>query len=758
MQVFDNDQKISLILNNVENGRLKVEDFDISRAEEELGRAAHQQTLGAGGLGTVTAVGAYAHKENTPCVSGIQQISKKVCDDLRNPVFYKIDGGYTYEEGGERKMKERYILPNLYSETVIGMAMNTMENKDREGKVASIGYAGTVGGYKSGREDNPVFNIIMKRYKPMLEGGKVSLVLDSGKKFIYMMFQVAHALLQGQGMYKLTHYDLHTGNVLYDDYPGMKKYIEYGMPGGGNIIIRKEDCPFIIKIADFGASRMETEKVLVGPTMDNFPEASFGEYDSSYDFMSFMGSILFNGYLSGIINGTSDSYGYWEFMVKFMFDYLGENQDMRDKIAIENIEDAYNYIKNKYYKQYNHVYRPAGQGTLVSYRETMSMAEVVKYLGTVINGMEGVRDMNDKTKENTIEVRSVEYDERTKVKGYLPVNILGGGKLSGGISKYVSYTYEDKMIMGVCNFKTMVLKYEKYPAEYNFSVSKNQREKMPTQEQYITQIKIPKDYDRSKYEFKVPCCKLDPVSYLAAEKIEGCVINGSFFNIGANYEPLGNYGNEVPSEYAKYYGSVIVNDKGLAVDSDELMGIVDPNGNREGLYSAPVLIKNGEIVFDSNKINEEIENLTCMSVNDINRINQTTQNKYRYDTEMGKINLDHEYYGETKYNDCGKISPGELKHAGNSNPRSALAILEDGSVVFITVEGRDMRGMGTDLADLAEIIKVINPTVVSAINLDGGGSSIIAWRTNEDLENVYISNPAHMYHYPVGNLIAFVKK
>lgn len=104
--------------------------------------------------------------------------------------------------------------------------------------------------------------------------------------------------------------------------------------------------------------------------------------------------------------------------------------------------------------------------------------------------------------------------------------------------------------------------------------------------------------------------------------------------------------------------------------------------------------------------------------------------------------------------------PGELYHAGNPNPRSAIAITGD-DVYFIKVEGRDARtaqgkpGVGMDLAQLAEYcINVLNADF--AINLDGGGSSQIVWK--EENTNYITLSGGMDIAYPVGSVIAFVKE
>jgi hypothetical protein len=70
------------------------------------------------------------------------------------------------------------------------------------------------------------------------------------------------------------------------------------------------------------------------------------------------------------------------------------------------------------------------------------------------------------------------------------------------------------------------------------------------------------------------------------------------------------------------------------------------------------------------------------------------------------------------------IQNGEIKTADNptgNNPRSAIGVKEDGTVVIYEVDGRQNGSTGMTPSVLAQ--EMINIGCVNAINLDGGGSS-----------------------------------
>lgn len=68
----------------------------------------------------------------------------------------------------------------------------------------------------------------------------------------------------------------------------------------------------------------------------------------------------------------------------------------------------------------------------------------------------------------------------------------------------------------------------------------------------------------------------------------------------------------------------------------------------------------------------------------------------------------------------------EVGKAMESNPRTAIGFLEDGSIVFVVSDGRTEKSEGLSLYEMAEFLTSIG--VVNAYNLDGGGSSTMVYR------------------------------
>lgn len=79
-----------------------------------------------------------------------------------------------------------------------------------------------------------------------------------------------------------------------------------------------------------------------------------------------------------------------------------------------------------------------------------------------------------------------------------------------------------------------------------------------------------------------------------------------------------------------------------------------------------------------------------------------------------------------------------IGHVTVKHPRSAVAIMEDGKVLFIAVDGR-FKGQaeGINIPELAHLIRVLGGK--EALNLDGGGSTVL-WSTAA-LDNGVVNKP-----------------
>ena len=76
----------------------------------------------------------------------------------------------------------------------------------------------------------------------------------------------------------------------------------------------------------------------------------------------------------------------------------------------------------------------------------------------------------------------------------------------------------------------------------------------------------------------------------------------------------------------------------------------------------------------------------------------------------------------------GRVAVGQegFGHAAPRHPRTAVAVTRRGTILFVTVDGRQASSVGMRLGELAE--ELVAMGAVEAINLDGGGSTTMVVR------------------------------
>jgi hypothetical protein len=83
------------------------------------------------------------------------------------------------------------------------------------------------------------------------------------------------------------------------------------------------------------------------------------------------------------------------------------------------------------------------------------------------------------------------------------------------------------------------------------------------------------------------------------------------------------------------------------------------------------------------------------------------------------------YQGVKRLTTSEELTPADIPPA---NPRTAIGYRADGAILLVVVDGRQSVSMGADLGELADMMLGLGCT--GAINLDGGGSSVMIARTS----------------------------
>ena len=717
--------------------------------------------IGEGGTGRIFLVDGIVVKEANVCYQ--KGRLENYCNDVKKLVngeaMIVIPSGDNF----------RYILPNFLSEAVIGAIFKDIN--------VSINLAQTLATYiLLDQNHNPSVYFLMPRYIPISSHGQLNSIMTP-LGVLYLLFQASTALLAAQETFLFTHYDLHIDNVLLDNWPSQTRFISYPV-SNGNLVINRKLCPFIVKITDFGLSRLQLQDVLITPTVTDFPDETYGEFNSSYDIISLVGSILFDYRFSPPFRNLFLYSGLYSAVLKFILWLFDDTEII---VNDQNLNFTASTIAEKYYKKIDgkYTFRPLSvEGNFVNYKNTKSMRQVVDYLANLLlmNKMAELTPSQPNMSNVTYLSRDMivmpmlaNTTNFSKIKVFAPVipNDMIPKYREGSMVKFRMDIIPEYVYAESYHIRLSAL-----PNVFNFTIDKVQLKDCPIQEHYMTAVFV--DPNVFGYEFTSECCKIDPINFLRMEDFPGFTINGGFFNIyEEDHFPIGNYKDRhldfrnakfpIPDEYLDVYGFICMTKNKLYITRD-----FDFAASQDYMFSSgPYLIENGEIVFDpfEERFACNVKSNVQAPISVLDETDKTITvsgyKTYGYVPE----NFENTYgtCGATIVNKtktfprCDRINPGELSHADNPNPRTAIVILRNGNYVFLTVEGRGNRGVGTDLHVLALMIKKFLPTAVTAINLDGGRSTNLAWRTITEPNTVYISNPHHAYQYPVGNILTFRK-
>ena len=633
--------------------------------------------IGKGVLGIVYAIDNIVVKEIQCTDAKIE----KYCNDVKNFKLFSIP----------YHCKKNYILPNILLEIIIGQIFN------------NLFYAKTLGSFIS----QDYIYIIQERYKPLICNDQLNLELTP-VQFIFFLFQIAFAILTMQQKYKFTHGDLHLGNLLWDDYPKDKEYISFPLPNQNmKMMLLKQYCPFIIKIADFGVARME-DVVVLTPAISLIN--SQHEFMPYYDFAYLLGSILKSVAFKDLFKNTPAIY---QFFIKFILWYYKDNKKGDKK-----------YIVKNYYQPKN--YRPIQCGEYVLYQNTQSMVNVVNFLAKQIILTKYVKVHQDTS--DVIKLKDLHF-----YRQYDDIRIFDT------LGKSV------RIADGIIVYKTRIL-LSSPPAPFNFTISKEQIDTCPHQQQRLTIIKVNK---KTSLTCQFNCCKLDAVNEMVLSNDIGFTVNGNFFNIKKDYLPIGPYKGDVtidqypiPEEFRDLYYFVNLDNNQLSISKTP--------GERY-FVTGPVFIKDGKLAFDPYE-----SRFMCAE--------EKFNKELMIDQDDKNITLSGYYQGcgrhfvpfTKTYRRCDKIEPGELQHLDNPNPRTVLCFTKT-HYLFICFDGRGVYGDGVDLDLMARLILQLFPDVHTAINMDGGRSSIMAFATESEPHTVYHHSHFRNYYYPAGMLIQFKK-
>ncbi len=385
-----------------------------------------------------------------------------------------------------------------------------------------------------------------------------------------LLFQIIHGLYVAQEVYKFTHYDLHLENIVVVPTEGEYSYYQYHYKHRGSNITRYFPRPkFLVKIIDFGLSRLETNNIILNYKHDGYPIRTYGLFDPVYDLALFFGPYLYN------LNNP-----------------LGQKiltilSDVHIYAILSSILGVFKTRNESFDKYRKRVYANYYSGLLPITSRLRNAPKLEHLLDWLANAL---------ALPNIVAGTIFEYQIIQKDRLISPLTrVLPGESIPHIIDSGIIY---EKIVRS-------------YPIEkYNLALP----DKSMQQKQSTVNIVSIDPYIASKYKFKTLCCKLEPMEYLN-DKI-GVAINGTFFDIHGTYIPIGPYREYLPKHdkyyetnielnklYEQYFGFITIENGKINIHK---VGTVDVRKIKDAFMGGPLLVWNGEPQIDTDTLKSEV--------------------------------------------------------------------------------------------------------------------------------------------------------
>jgi hypothetical protein len=566
----------------------------------------------------------------------------------------------------------------------------------------------------------------------------------------YAIFQTLFAIHNAQSALHFVHNDLHIGNIMYRPY-GDAPYInshtyatrlkKYQLLGNLYVYTKMN---FDTVIIDYGVSRLETERYIVTNVLDRL----IGQDESTEKFQ-------FNPYID---------------VATFLLSLSQDSNNVTQQLAELLLTQFLRLHNVMALHQFHAANRIPGNWRLRArcFKETaqlpLTALELIELL-PIHEINDQVQLMNQLTLDNVIVKSTINLPDDMFHNVYTNVNIqfpnhhLEEGNKTNRIHDIPDPTPLSTIIQPVNYFDFPVIQGHviyRISNYYSENALPNTHQVLPQpiyghKKMYHAMM----NQGDHVYQFKLDCCHIDSISYLEDERImSGVAINAAFFQINTDFQNIGNTQINpppvlttipIPQHYQDVYHQILITNQNTIhinpqpYSAGALHQFAFGNHVAE-FYSGPLLVSGGAIVFTAE----------------------------RYDTVVNGVHifqcdpspLDVPFLDRNGINvkNCNPPSlPGELFHAANMNPRSALVTTTENLVHFISVPGR-MPGVseGMTLDEFAYYLHATIPHIDMAINLDGGGSSRICIKEPGGAIGTFHSSINHI-PYPVGSILSFVQ-
>jgi len=596
--------------------------------------------------------------------------------------------------------------------------------------------------------------------------------------FLLSAFQIFQGLAVAQTGNRFVHYDLHQDNIMCRK---IDKTVNIYEIGNGEYLytVRRYEAVII----DYGHIRMETDESVLTPRLifshGQREILDYYDFNPYYDVYSFLITNLwktrkknFSNFQGNLFYGNPPVNAYifleiiilklWEIFLNLPKDYVEKDRFSNPPyVNINNLVTSF----SSHVESFKGSWRPKPE--LLSEPWTCQNPAIeIKRLSTPKQMMAGISQYLKKLDNGLKNPNEINYGAQLLTSTYFvsnqyskPTDLNFKSKLYNLPMEQLDQTYyeynislDGGQLQSAQGTPISIIKHHNPPSDgFSWKDWSLQTEGLirGNQHYHVAIIDVEKGI-REGYTFRFDCCRLDMRTYFQDKNIEsGLGINATFFQNSSTFLPLGEFRTdtdmngsssisdmfssfeELPQDYKEWYGIIAIDTFGkLVMDNPE-------NSGRYGnvLTCGPVLVWGG-------------------------RSTVTSENIGLVGTWPRRINLNNPRFqcksnSQGNINNCNNVIPGSLVHAANPNPRSAIGIRQDGGVVILQVEGRNYRGAGMEMEQLAN--KLVELNCHTAINLDGGRSSRLMWR-NRGERVINQAGPTMSEAYPLGSIISFVKK
>jgi hypothetical protein len=556
-------------------------------------------------------------------------------------------------------------------------------------------------------------DLIMYIVVELLKTNPLNLIVTEGD-FIHFLFQICFDLMVGQEMAKFTHYDLHTGNVLYTDPPDCD-YIVYPLLGRRLYVKRPK---FQIKISDYGMSRAQYENVIITSTSGDCTVKNDGVFNPYFDILR----LLFS-------------------MDKYIFTLKENFRNKIFKIVFGTLDIG--EIRKTWGSPEGF---PKGSFTGVNIVPMKPLMQILYELGDVL----------------------ASYSEATYTKPIgrlyelqpLPEYNLSTGLYDPDVKEWPYYIPSTSFdgINVLSSNQTMITEKSDHTFVYNSDrLSSCGSSGILTSSQKIIEVWTSNGKSPDGFEFDFPCCKVDPIDYLTTNDLEGFVINGGIYDPLRSFLPTAPFKNNNMQQDANYiyeayrslYGTVMIDKSGKIV-----IGKLPENRSDllEYTVAGPMMIYRGKEIITEKLIRESyipidgkmVPAFECAS--DPINIKVVKRNKRAISEScvMSPVQI-------VDIQNCNTLPHGSLGDISNERPRMIIILLNDNRLGCISVTGD-----GMSLLYATKWLQARFGSSIEAAIAVGASNCRLAIRKPED-DTIYI-NTEEIVKKPEGSLIAYIRK